>query len=218
MRPRLIQGFSQGKQTQLKDYNRTEHECVDAVLAPDFDNLAAILPTRWLFGKGNSRLLARSRLGGICAMDHRSFRSIRTKDEAIIGPESRLREAEFFDRSVPFREPDRTLDPIWRFVESEIGRQRGLTAHPRRDAWVAMQVQTKFLRLFRKVAIGDHIDGWRVCWIGGWHKCRVLFVVMVERPKPSRPMRSAWRASQRKIDRGEPPPPSRHSVGRSPFY
>jgi hypothetical protein len=41
-----------------------------------------------------------------------------------------------------------------------------------------MQVQTKFLRLFREVAIGDHIDGWRVCWIGGWDRCRVLFVVM----------------------------------------
>jgi hypothetical protein len=24
-----------------------------------------------------------------------------------------------------------------------------------------------FLGLFREVAIGDHIDGWRVCWIGG---------------------------------------------------
>ncbi len=46
----------------------------------------------------------------------------------------------------------------------------------------AMQVQTKFMRLFRQVAIGDHIDGWHVCWIGGWDKCRVLFVVMVESP------------------------------------
>jgi hypothetical protein len=31
------------------------------------------------------------------------------------------------------------------------------------------------------VAIGNHIDGWRVCWIGGWDKCRVVFVVMVEK-------------------------------------
>jgi hypothetical protein len=46
---------------------------------------------------------------------------------------------------------------------------------------VTMQVQTKFLRLFREVAIDDRIDGWRVCWIGGWDRCRVLFVVMVER-------------------------------------
>ena len=48
-----------------------------------------------------------------------------------------------------------------------------------------LQVETKFLRLFKPVALGDHIDGWRVCWIGGWDKCRVLFVVMVERPRHS---------------------------------
>jgi hypothetical protein len=44
-----------------------------------------------------------------------------------------------------------------------------------------MPVQTKFLRLRRPAAIGDRIDGWRVCWLGGWDKCRVFFVVMVER-------------------------------------
>jgi len=32
----------------------------------------------------------------------------------------------------------------------------------------AMEVETKFLRLFKPVALGDRIDGWRVCWIGGW--------------------------------------------------
>jgi hypothetical protein len=45
-----------------------------------------------------------------------------------------------------------------------------------------MEVETKFLRLFKPAALGDRIDGWRVCWIGGWDKCRVLFVVVVERP------------------------------------
>jgi hypothetical protein len=59
---------------------------------------------------------------------------------------------------------------------------------------VAMEIETKFLRLFRPVALGDFIDGWRVCWIGGWDKCRVLFVVMVERRKPTRGVRSARRA------------------------
>jgi hypothetical protein len=29
--------------------------------------------------------------------------------------------------------------------------------------WVAMEVETKFLRLFKPVAISDRIDGWRVC-------------------------------------------------------
>jgi hypothetical protein len=29
-------------------------------------------------------------------------------------------------------------------------------------------------------------DGWRVCWLGGWDKCHVFFVVMVVRKVPSR--------------------------------
>jgi hypothetical protein len=55
-----------------------------------------------------------------------------------------------------------------------------------------MCVETKFLRLFRAVELGDDIDGWRVCWLGGWDKGRVLFVVMVKRvtgtasPEPPR--------------------------------
>jgi hypothetical protein len=44
-----------------------------------------------------------------------------------------------------------------------------------------LQVQTRFLRLLRSAGLGDQIDGWRVCWVGGWDKRRVLFVVMVER-------------------------------------
>jgi hypothetical protein len=44
-----------------------------------------------------------------------------------------------------------------------------------------MQVKTKYLRLNRTVGLGDDIDGWQVCWLGGWDKCRVLFAVMVKR-------------------------------------
>jgi hypothetical protein len=44
-----------------------------------------------------------------------------------------------------------------------------------------MPVQTKFLRLREPASLGDRIDDWRVCWLGGWDKCRVFFVVMVER-------------------------------------
>jgi hypothetical protein len=43
-----------------------------------------------------------------------------------------------------------------------------------------MQKLTKFLWLRHAAGIGDHIDNWRVCWIGGWDQSRVLFVVMVE--------------------------------------
>ena len=44
-----------------------------------------------------------------------------------------------------------------------------------------LQVQTRFLRLCQPVGLGDRIDGWRVCWVGGWDKGKVLFVVMGER-------------------------------------
>jgi len=44
-----------------------------------------------------------------------------------------------------------------------------------------MHVQTKFLRLCKPVSLGDRIDDWRICWLGGWDKCRVFFVVMVEK-------------------------------------
>ena len=44
-----------------------------------------------------------------------------------------------------------------------------------------MSIQSKFLRLRQPAALGDRIDGWRVCWLGGWDRCRVFFLVMVER-------------------------------------
>jgi hypothetical protein len=56
-----------------------------------------------------------------------------------------------------------------------------------------MQVATKFLRLTKPVALGDHLDGWRVCWVGGWDKCRVLFVVMVEKARAA-PSKAAIRS------------------------
>ena len=44
-----------------------------------------------------------------------------------------------------------------------------------------LQVQTCFRRLYKPAVLGDHIDGWRVCWVGGWDKGKVVYVVMVER-------------------------------------
>ena len=43
------------------------------------------------------------------------------------------------------------------------------------------QVETKFVRLRQAVELGDDIDGWRVCWLGGWDKGRVFYVAMVLR-------------------------------------
>jgi hypothetical protein len=42
-------------------------------------------------------------------------------------------------------------------------------------------IETKFLHLRQPVALGDLIDGWRVCWLGGWDKGKVFYMVMVER-------------------------------------
>jgi hypothetical protein len=53
-----------------------------------------------------------------------------------------------------------------------------------------MRVETKFLRLFRAVELGEDIDGWQVCWLGGWDKGRVLFVVMVKRVATNREHRT----------------------------
>lgn len=51
-----------------------------------------------------------------------------------------------------------------------------------------LQLETRYLRLAEPVALGDRIDGWRVCWLGGWDRSKVFFVVMVERvtgvPRP----------------------------------
>jgi hypothetical protein len=48
----------------------------------------------------------------------------------------------------------------------------------------AMHIETKYLRLSSAVSLGDYVEGWRVCWLGGWDKCRVLYVVMVEKIRP----------------------------------
>ena len=42
-----------------------------------------------------------------------------------------------------------------------------------------MQVETKFLRLPHLVMIGTLIDGWPVCWLGGWDRNHLVFWVMV---------------------------------------
>jgi hypothetical protein len=43
------------------------------------------------------------------------------------------------------------------------------------------QVRTKFVRLRSPVRMGERLHGWRVCWLGGWDKAEIFFVVMVER-------------------------------------
>ena len=44
-----------------------------------------------------------------------------------------------------------------------------------------MQLDTKFLRLRTPVTLGSHFGHWRVCWLGGWTRHRLFYVVMVVR-------------------------------------
>jgi len=44
-----------------------------------------------------------------------------------------------------------------------------------------MQLETKFLRLRQPVTIGSRFGHWRVCWLGGWTRYRLFYLVMVVR-------------------------------------
>jgi hypothetical protein len=44
-----------------------------------------------------------------------------------------------------------------------------------------VQIETKFLRLSKPAVLGEQIAGWRVCWLGGWDRGRIRYVVMVMR-------------------------------------
>jgi hypothetical protein len=45
----------------------------------------------------------------------------------------------------------------------------------------AVLLETKYPRLRQPVPLGHRMDGWRVCWLGGWDRQRVFFVVMLVR-------------------------------------
>jgi hypothetical protein len=42
-----------------------------------------------------------------------------------------------------------------------------------------MQLETKFLRLRTPVTIGSLFGDWQVCWLGGWTRHRLSYLVMV---------------------------------------
>jgi hypothetical protein len=46
-----------------------------------------------------------------------------------------------------------------------------------------MPVETKFLHLLQPVALGHRIQSCHVCWLGGWDRHRIFYVVMVCRVK-----------------------------------
>jgi hypothetical protein len=42
-----------------------------------------------------------------------------------------------------------------------------------------MQLETKYLRLRNEVALGCWFEDWQVCWLGGWSKHRLYYLVML---------------------------------------
>jgi hypothetical protein len=48
-----------------------------------------------------------------------------------------------------------------------------------RKAGNHMQMETKFLRLRTEVALGSWFGDWQVCWLGGWTKHRLNYLVML---------------------------------------
>src|ERR1035437_6258693 len=42
-----------------------------------------------------------------------------------------------------------------------------------------MQMETKFLRLRTPVELGSRFGEWQVCWLGGWARFRLNFLVML---------------------------------------
>jgi hypothetical protein len=44
-----------------------------------------------------------------------------------------------------------------------------------------MRLETKFLRLRTPVTIGSQFGEWSVCWLGGWTRQRLAYLVMVVR-------------------------------------
>jgi hypothetical protein len=42
-----------------------------------------------------------------------------------------------------------------------------------------MRLETKFLYLRTPVTLGSWFDDWQVCWLGGWTKHRLSYLVMV---------------------------------------
>ena len=64
-----------------------------------------------------------------------------------------------------------------------------------------MQMETKFLRLRTPVELGSRFGDWQVCWLGGWVRFRLHFLVMVVKvPLPSGPVVAGIQLANRRID------------------
>jgi hypothetical protein len=64
-----------------------------------------------------------------------------------------------------------------------------------------MQMETKFLRLRTPVEYGSRFGDWQVCWLGGWARFRLYYLVMlVKVPFPCAPVVAGILLENRTID------------------
>jgi hypothetical protein len=42
-----------------------------------------------------------------------------------------------------------------------------------------MELETKYLRLPGPVSLGSRFGEWQVCWLGGWGRNRLFYLVML---------------------------------------
>jgi hypothetical protein len=47
-----------------------------------------------------------------------------------------------------------------------------------------MSLETKYLRLRKPVTLGSRFGDWTVCWLGGWSRHRLYYLVMLVRLTP----------------------------------
>ena len=60
-----------------------------------------------------------------------------------------------------------------------------------------MQLETKYLRLGTAVTLGSRFGDWRVCWLGGWSRHRLFYLVMLVRVEPCAETRLTHTPSKR---------------------
>ena len=59
-------------------------------------------------------------------------------------------------------------------------------------------IETKFIRLRKPLAPGERIDGWRMCWVGGWDRGKVAIRTScpARHPSPKKAPLPTWRQSR----------------------
>jgi hypothetical protein len=65
-----------------------------------------------------------------------------------------------------------------------------------REEWWTME--TKYLRLHTPVELGSWFYEWQVCWLGGWGKQRLYYLVMLVKVPFNVPLASRAVPLQRK--------------------